>query len=95
MEDTLLHLVGLILNLYYGRFARHHGLARVGDGHARARLGNLLDHQRRIALVLKAKLLDQVATLTLHIAEVVMCRGIENHTWPTLLRPRTTRHQGK
>lgn len=86
VEDSRLSLMGFILDLDDGRLARHHGLARVGDGHARARLGNLLYHQRRIAIVGKTKLLDKVATLTLHITEV-MCRGIETHARSTLLRP--------
>ena len=78
MEDARLDLMRLVLNLYHGRLARHNGLTRVDHRHTRARLGNLLNHQRRIALIHKAELLNQVTTLARHIAEVVR-QAVKDH----------------
>ena len=94
MEDTGLGLVRLIFNLDDSRLAGHHGLTRIGDGQARARLGNLLDDQRLVAIVDKTELLDKVATLTLHIAEVVR-RGLEGHAGTALLRPADAYEEGE
>ena len=84
IEDSGLDLVGRVLDLDDGRVARHNGLTRVGYGHTRTRLGDLLNHQRLVAIIDKAELLDQIAATTLHIAKVVR-RVVEQHTRPTRL----------
>lgn len=97
VEDSGLDLVGFVLDLDYGRRARHYGLAREGYRHTRTRLGDLLDHQRLVAIIHEAELLDQIASTTLHITKVV--RGvIEGHTGPARLcrsRSNTTERKQK